>query len=296
MALTSIIIFSYNRPENFKRLIESLKQNVGFENHDIFVFIDGPKTIEDIPKINKVESLAKLITTNIHRSPVNQGLANSIISGVTDIINRYGSVIVLEDDLILHPQFLNYMDEALEKFKDDKHILSICGYGLKIKKPKDYQSDIYLARRSSSWGWATWADRWNQIDWEVKDFDELKNSKKLQKQFNLGGSDMYSMLKGYMEGKNNSWAIRFCYHQAKNGLYSIHPFNSLVDNEGYGENASNCNQKYSRFKIEFMPNDKELNLLINTQLVFNSKVDRQLRAYHSIQKRIYSKIRKILNI
>lgn len=115
---------------------------------------------------------SSLIMEELEGGLQNIGLAQSVISGVTEIINKYGKAIILEDDLILHPNFLNYMDQGLEKFKDDKRILSVYGYGLKIKKPKGYQGDVYLARRSSSWGWGTWADRWIEIDWEVRD---LKN-------------------------------------------------------------------------------------------------------------------------
>lgn len=290
-----IIVFAYNRPHNLKKLSASLKQNVGFEDHDIFVFIDGPKSAEDNQKVMQVFEIANSLTSNVIVSEINKGLANSIISGVTRIINKYGKAIILEDDLVLHPEFLNYMDEGLSLFENDKRILSICGFSLKIKKPQDYMQHVYLGRRSSSWGWATWADRWNQIDWKVRDFDKLRSSRKLRKQFNQGGSDMYSMLKGYIEGKNNSWAIRFCYHQFKNGLFSIHPFQSLVRNEGYGENATNCNQKYSRFKIDFLHEDGEIDFN-SLDLEFNDEIDYQLKSYHSISKRVVSKIRKILNI
>lgn len=306
-----VLIFAYNRPAHFSRLIDSLKQCDGIENHNIYIFIDGPKTHSDIPKIQEVKSIANYFLSYHNSLPLrggsgrgrevreglqNKGLAQSVISGVTEIINKYGKAIILEDDLILHPQFLNYMDQGLDKFMEDKRILSICGYGLKIRKPKDYKGDIYLARRSSSWGWGTWADRWNEVDWEVKDFEELKNSRKLQRRFKLGGSDMYGMLKGYMEGKNNSWAIRFCYHQFKKEMYSIHPFKSLVQNEGYGEEASNCQQRYSRFRIELPKKGETFSFKTSNPLEFNNKFDIQLRNYHSLPIRIYSRIRKIINI
>ncbi|MCS2404710.1 hypothetical protein NXY31_07810 [Bacteroides salyersiae] len=119
-------------------------------------------------------------------------------------MEKYGKAIVLEDDLTCTPNFLSYINQALDYYEHDKRIFSICGYGLKIKKPIGYSSDVYLSKRSSSWGWATWKDRWEQVDWEIQDWKELVNNKKQQKAFNKNGSDMYSMLKGYMEGKNHS--------------------------------------------------------------------------------------------
>lgn len=191
--------------------------------------------------------------------------------------------------------FLEYMNNGLEYLGDDERICSICGYGLKIKVPKDYKEEVYLSNRSSSWGWGTWKDRWKQVDWEVGDYDTFINDKKKVKSFNKGGSDMASMLRGYMEGKNRSWAIRFCYWQWKNGLYSVHPFKSLVDNQGYGKDATNCRQSYSRFRVDIqingIPKVKE-----TTKLLPNEIIIKELVKYQTISKRVYSKIRRILNI
>lgn len=294
--LAPVLIFGYNRPQLFARMAASLKANVNFENHKVFAFIDGPKTAADSNLVSETILEARKLTDNVTVADKNQGLAASIINGVTEIINTFGRAIVIEDDLILHPLFLNFMDFYLDNFEKDSNILSICGFGLKIKRPSDYKSDIYLARRASSWGWGTWADRWNKIDWNVTRFAEIKDSRKLQKEFNRGGSDMCSMLNDYMTGRNNSWAIRFCFHQFLNGYYSVHPFKSLVINDGYNQDATNCRQKYNRFKTDFL-NEKETPALCTLpELQPEPLIDSQLRKYHSVSRRIYSKIRRILNI
>ena len=295
--LPPIIIFAFNRPDKLAGLIDSLRRNKGVEQHEIFVFIDGPRNENDRPKIEECQRLAAALTQNVSVASTNQGLAKSVIKGVSEIVNRFGNVIVLEDDLILHPLFLSYMRQGLENFKNDPRVLSVCGFGLNITPPKGYSHDIYLSTRSSSWGWATWSDRWNKIDWDVKDFSLLQQSSSLRKEFNSSGSDMYAMLKNYMEGKNNSWAIRFCFHQFRNHLYSVHPFKSLVINNGYGAEASNCRQTYSRFKIEQLPADSAEILFTDPQeLLPDRRIDRQLRRYHSIPIRIYSKIRALLHV
>jgi len=289
-----IVIFAFNRPDMLSRMIASLKSNVSFDKHEIFVYIDGPRNEADMPNVNRVIDISRELTSNIFASNTNKGLGASIIRGVSGIINKYGRAIVLEDDLVLQPGFLQYMDKALDVYESDSRIFSICGYGLKIKRPKDYEGDVYLCNRSSSWGWATWADRWNSVDWDITDWQELKSSKKLQRAFNSGGSDMYGMLKDYMEGRNRSWAIRFCYSQHKQGRYSVHPFRSLVVNEGYGADATNCRQKYSRFKI--IPDSETIELNIPDNLIAVSSIITESAKYHSLSKRIYSKIRRILNI
>ena len=293
--LPPIVIFCYNRPEKFRNLVASIRNLKGLYDREIFVFIDGKKKIDDEKKIEEVFDIAKTLTSNISLSESNKGLAQSVISGVSEVFKTFDSAIILEDDLILHPDFLIFMDAALERFKNDKRILSVCGFGLKVEKPKDYSQEIYLARRSSSWGWATWADRWNEIDWDLKDYDKFISSSTLKRKFNLGGSDMASMLKGFKEGKNNSWAIRFCYHQFKNNLYSVHPFKSLVRNEGFGEEASNCRQTYNRFKTDYLEEGENFGSITDEELIFNNKIDANLRKYHSIKSRIYSKLRSYLS-
>ncbi|MBD5366532.1 MAG: hypothetical protein HDR82_05925 [Bacteroides sp.] len=289
-----IVIFAFNRPDSLSRLIQSLKNNVGFENRETYIYIDGPRNCNDKPKINEVYSIAQSFSDNVYKSDKNNGLGPSIINGVTQVLKKYDKAIVLEDDLVLMPGFLNYMDAALDKYEHNNNIFSICGYGLKIKCPIDYQGDVYLSNRASSWGWATWRDRWNSVDWEVRDWEELKKRPELKKAFNQGGSDMYGMLKGYMEGRNRSWAIRFCYSQHKQNKYSVHPFNSLVANEGYGLDATNCNQKYSRFKVDLSVNSTTLHLPDN--ITPDNRIINACRRYHSLHLRLYSKIRKLLNV
>lgn len=274
-------------------MLESLKQNPLFEESEKYVFIDGPRNEKDASLIKEVEQISHTVTDNVKLSPQNKGLGSSIIAGVSEVLNEHDSVIVLEDDLRLMPGFLAYMNNALEHFKVDERILAVCGYSLKIKTPKGYDSTVYFGDRASSWGWGTWRDRWEKVDWELSDWEEFSNDKKAIARFNRCGSDMFGMLRDYMEGRNRSWAIRFCYHQLKHGLYSVHPVRSLVDNEGFGETATNCRQKYNRFKIELTD---LIDLKVNGVLEPNKSLLRQLHRYHSIPIRIYSRIRKILNV
>lgn len=299
--MTPIVIFAFNRPKMLKRLLDSLQNDVLFDQSGLYIFIDGPRNKTDEVKVEAVKQIAKGIcdikptVRRMITAKQNQGLGNSIISGVSRIIQQYGKAIVLEDDLVCTPNFLSYMNQALDFYEQDERIISICGYGLKIKRPKDYVGDVYLSVRSSSWGWATWKNRWEKIDWEIKDWDKLSHDASLQKAFNQGGSDLYGMLKGYMEGKNHSWAIRFCYNQFRQGKYAICPFLSKIDNEGFGAEATNCKQSYSRFKCE-LDNTGETTFVFDKHLTYNEKIGKECYKYHSIPMRIYSKIRKILHI
>ncbi len=290
-----IAIFAFNRPESLANMFASLRLNPLYDESEKFVFIDGPRNDKDAILIKEVERIALAETPNVKSYSTNKGLGTSIITGISEILRTYNKVIVIEDDLRLMPGFLTFMNEALNAYKHDTRILSVCGYSLKIKCPNDYHSSVYLGDRASSWGWATWANRWSKVDWNVSDWKTFSSDKTRIHDFNRRGSDMFSMLSDYMHGHNHSWAIRFCYHQYKYNLYSIHPIKSLVDNEGFGKQATNCKQKYNRFKIELTQyialKSEEVNILSP-----NKKIIRQLHRYHSIPLRIYSKLRKIFNI
>lgn len=290
--LAPIIIFAFNRPASLKAMVDTLKANPLYEESEKYVFVDGPRNEEDRRKTEEVVTYANTITPNVYASKTNKSLGTSIIEGVTAIINRYGKAIVLEDDLVLMPGFLTYMNQALDTYEYDKRIFSICGYGLKVKRPIDYEGDVYLGIRSSSWGWGTWADRWNSVDWAVSDYDELQKDKAKQRAFNRGGSDMYGMLRDYMEGRNKSWAIRFCYSQFLQGKYSVHPFLSLVDNAGFGADATNCKQRYSRFRVEL---NKRIEFNMQKELYLNKDIIKHVYWYHSIPIRSYYKIRNFFS-
>lgn len=291
--LAPIVIFGYKRPDNMKVMLDSLKENLLYDESEKYVFVDGPKDASEIEKTKEVIALAKTVTPNVYASDTNKGLGPSVIDGVTSVINRHGKAIVLEDDLLLMPGFLTYMNQALDMYEGDDRMFSVCGYSLKINRPRDYRGDVYLGVRASSWGWGTWADRWNSVDWSVSDFEQLRADRHARRAFNQGGSDMYGMLRGYMDGRNDSWAIRFCYAQFRGGKYSVHPFLSLVDNDGFGAEASNCRQKYSRFRVE---RNNNTSFVLPADIHPDKSILRQLRWYHSIPLRIYSKIRRMLNV
>lgn len=292
--LAPIVIFAFNRPDALRGMIDSLKRNLLYEESEKFVFVDGARNEAERAKVDEVVAVAREITENVMAADSNRGLGPSIIAGVSDIINRYGRAIVLEDDLVLMPGFLQYMNQALDAYQEDARIFAVCGYGLKIKRPAGYVGDVYLCNRASSWGWGTWADRWNSVDWNVSDWEQLQSDRSAQRAFNRGGSDMYGMLRGYMEGRNRSWAIRFCYSQFRQGRYSVHPFRSLVENDGFGDGATNCRQKYSRFKT--CVSDSLDPLLLPEEIEPVKSLIQASAGYHGLARRIYSRLRRILDI
>lgn len=292
MQLVPIIIFAFNRPEALKNTICSLLQNEEAKDSDLYVFVDGarPNKAGEVEKVQAVQDIVKRITgfKSIHYtfSEKNKGLGNSIIQGVTQVINQYGKAIVLEDDLVFATNFLSYMNQGLERYEKEEKVFSICGYSNKVKVPKGYQYDTYFCTRSSSWGWGTWADRWNSVDWELKDWDKYI---KMGRAFNKwGGSDCWKMLNDWKHGKNKSWAIRFCFAQFLQDKLSLFPILSKVRNEGFDGEGTNC-KKWSRFKYEFdKTSNKQIKFPANT--ILDKELYKSAMAYHGILIRIYSRI------
>lgn len=231
-----LVLFVYNRLEHTKRTVKSLQNAAGALQSELFIFSDGSKSKNDIENVDAVRKYIKSITgfksVSIIEREKNLGLAASVIQGVTEIFNKYEKAIVLEDDLLFSKNFLLFMNDALNEFKNVKNIFSISGYNFPINIPQDYKHEIYLSPRASSWGWATWKDRWLKADWNVSDFNSFIKNKNQINEFNNGGNDLTKMLKNQVEGKIDSWAIRWSYAHFKNNAFCVYPVKSKVQNIG----------------------------------------------------------------
>lgn len=249
-----ICLFVYNRPKETAEVLSSLARCHLAEEHELYIFSDAAKNEAAEAAVAEVRRLihhaAGFRAVHVAEAERNKGLARSIIEGVSAVIAEQGRVIVLEDDLVLSADFLQYMNDALEEYADDQRIWSISGYSPSISLPADYEGDIYLTPRASSWGWATWADRWSMIDWEVRGYADFSRNRQRVTQFNLGGDDMSRLLALQQRGRINSWAIRWCYAQFLQGSYTVYPRRSKVMNRGFGANASHAGWNDARHRVE----------------------------------------------
>ena len=294
MSPSPIVVFAFNRLEPMKATIKSLLLNPEAKDSHLYVFVDGARpsrngedrAVESVRNYVKTIKGFRKITYRFADS--NRGLGPSIIAGVTEVISIHGSAIVLEDDLMVQPNFLKFMNDGLSTYAESPEVWSICGYSNKVDIPDDYPYDAYFSTRSSSWGWATWADRWNSVDWSFRHWGDWKG---LAKKFNKwGGSDCFGMLKDCREGKNQSWAIRFCFNQFLHDKVSLFPTKSLLVNNGFDGSGTNC-RRWSRFRYELMPADNTSFLLPPPDSVpISPTILKSALRYHSIPLRIFSKI------
>lgn len=298
-SLAPLVIFVYNRLKITQQMLNAINQNALVTETDLFIFSDGPKREDDVEKVwlvrKCIHDFAKsnnFKSVTIIEAENNKGLANSIIGGVTEVIQRYGRVIVLEDDLLTATNFLEFMNECLDFYERNEKIWSIGGTTYKLNAFRDYYHDVYACYRGESCGWATWIDRWNKVDWQVSDFEELLKDWKKRRQFKRGGQDMVEALKRQMQGKTDSWAIRWCYQESKENMFTILPVKSLIKNIGW--DGSGTHSDVDRFHTEIEGEGYKYHL---ENVEIDEKLMRDFRNYFSkpffqrVMDYLYLKIR-----
>lgn len=237
------VLFTYKRYEHTKKTLDALSQNTILPKI-LYIFQDGIKSEGDIEEWEKVNLLIKQVNwckTKIFVSSHNKGLAESITCGIDKVLNKEDAVIVLEDDCVPHPLFMEYATSCLMKYKDNDKVFSINGYSWPVEVSPN-GTDAYFAGRAGSWGWATWKNRWQlyQVDYRI--LVEIKKSEKLRKQYNVWGQDLESHLLGNIEGRYNSWAVFWSLQCIKQSGLCPTPYKSLIENigtDGTGEHCGN---------------------------------------------------------
>ena len=232
MTYAPIALFTYNRADKTKRVVESLLQNQEAKDSELFIFSDGPKTEAKAAGVKEnrkfIHTISGFKNITIIERDRNWGLANSLIAGITDVINQYGKVIVVEDDLILSPYFLKFMNDGLEKYEDDDTVGTICGYVFPFQKSLP---DTFFLYFMHPWGWATWKRSWNLLDTDTKRL--LRKMRFKTKKFNLGGNcGSYGNLYCQKVGLVDSWYIRFYASLLLNKKLNLFPGKTMVTNSG----------------------------------------------------------------
>ncbi|MCX6155648.1 MAG: glycosyltransferase family A protein [Candidatus Kapabacteria bacterium] len=268
MTLAPIVLFVYNRPKHTQRVLDSLAANAEAKDSELFIYCDGPKegaNADTLKRIDDVRTLVKLENrfkkVQIIEQTKNKGLANSIIDGVTEVVNNYGTVIVLEDDLETSKYFLQYMNDGLIKYQNKDKVISIHAYCYPLKRmPKEN----YFIKGADCWGWATWKRGWDLFNSDSKELLDTLIKQKAINEFNFDNKHNYlQMLKDQINGKNDSWAIRWYASAFLNNKLTLHPKISLVRNIGFGSESTHNKVLNSFFDINISSNpvyidDKEI--------------------------------------
>jgi hypothetical protein len=244
MTTAPIVLFVYNRPWHVQKTVEALQANHLAKESDLFIFSDGAKNGKDREAVTEVHGIIRGILSfrrvEIIESPVNKGLASSIVSGVTSVISQYGKIIVLEDDMVTSPYFLNFMNEALQRYETEEKVISIHGYSYPTKETLP---ETFFLRGADCWGWATWKRGWDLFEQDGPKLLSELAEQNLVNRFDMNGAFPFAqMLRNQVAGKNDSWAIRWHASAFLAGKLTLYPGKSLVRNIGIDCSGTHCSK------------------------------------------------------
>lgn len=281
--LAPIIVFCYNRPEHMEQTLDALSRNELADQCMLYIYCDGPKDgaseemrqrIADVRRVARKRQWCKEV--HIVEAEKNKGLANSIIGGVTDVINKHGKVFVLEDDLVSSPHMLKFVNKALEFYEDYAGVFSVSVNRPPLSKmeiPEDYPYDVFACLRSYSTGWGTWKDRWEKVDWSMDDFDCCKQNPAMLRALCRFGDDFPPMMQMQEDGKIDSWAVRFGFAHFKHHAVAILPCKSYVTNIGFdgtGTHSGTIANVYENDLSQSVANPRMLDMVYEDDRIINA--------------------------
>ena len=233
--LAPIVLFVYNRPGHLERTLRYLAANTLAPASDLFIFSDGAKTSKDAEKVASVRAMSHAAngfkSVKVIEREKNMGLAASVIEGVTALVNEYGKVIVLEDDLESSPYLLQYMNDALNAYENNEQVMHIGAYMYPVSP--EGLPETFFCRLVTSWGWATWKRAWRHFEADIETLNSRFDREKIHA-FSMDGTEnFWKIFQEFRAGKNNSWATRWYASVFLRHGIALHPARSMVNNIGH---------------------------------------------------------------
>lgn len=296
MQLTPIALFVYNRPDHTQKTIDALMSNDLIHDSQIYIFSDNASMEQDKSLVQEVRTLIQsyqwIKEPLVIEREENFGLAANIVSGISQVLDIYDQVIVLEDDIITSKGFLQFMNEALALYKKDEEVMHISGYMFPLKRKLP---ETFFYNTASCWGWGTWARAWKYYNDDASFLAKSIDQNGLAKKFNINDSyDFYGDLVRNAKGEMRTWAVKwYASFFLKNG-YALHPYPSLTHNighDGTGENSSSNNQFHwdtlaQKIEIKTVP-------IVESQDAISAMVDFYTKPVkiESLRSRLKTKLR-----
>lgn len=251
-AQAPIALFAYNRPEHLHRALESLAENLLARQSELYIFSDGAKDADSAERVAQVRRVIAGARGFKNVTPVlrerNFGLARSIIDGVGRLCGTHGKVIVVEDDLVLSPYFLDYMNDALLMYENEDRVISVHGYVYPIKAELP---ETFFLRGADCWGWATWQRGWNVFEPDGSRLLARLQASGLANTFDFDGNYGYTrMLEEQIAGTNDSWAIRWHASAFLANMLTLYPGRSLVINDGADGSGTHFGSSTNLFDVQ----------------------------------------------
>lgn len=245
--LAPVAIFAFRRPDHLDRTLTALAANTLASRSAVVAFADGPRQSDDLPGIRAVRKVLEdwqlrgaFSSLSIERAESNRGLANSIIAGVTRMVAKSGRVIVVEDDLVTSPAFLEFMNTGLDAYADNERVASIHGY---CYPTVTALPPAFFLRGADCWGWATWSRAWAVFEPDGATLLRRLHDRHLDAAFDHDNArDLITMLERQISGRNDSWAIRWHASAFLADMLTLYPGCSLVHNIGNDATGTHCDE------------------------------------------------------
>ncbi len=291
--IAPILIFIYNRPEYLEKTLESLALNPLVSESTLYFFADGPKKDASIDDLNKISAARQVARKKkwgkevfVFEQSENLGLANSIIQGVTKIINQTGRVIVLEDDVEVSPYFLQYMNDALMVYENNRKVNGIGSWN--FFSNKSTTPDTFFCPIPDTIGWATWSNRWSSFENDSNILLESLKKKNLIAAFNLFGQyNYFGMLLSQSQNKIDSWGIRWQAVAYLSNRLTLYPKYALANHIGIDKSATHSSGV--DFSDRIRPASKSVNVENKSVKIEYRVFNEMLSSYEDIFGQIKSK-------
>lgn len=295
---TGVALFVYKRPEHTLKVLEGLKKN---SIKKLYIFADGPKKNDDENLLKEVRKVIRSIDwceTEIHQNEINRGLAESEISGINYILERHERIILLEDDCVPSQDFIDFMEQCLDKYDSEVKVMNIAAYTCPLRFPKDYPYDVYFTYRTGSHGQAFWRRSWQFFERYPSGFEKIMDSKNVRRKLDRAGRDIYFMLKQQLEGKLDSIGVWWTWSVIKNNGVCVNPIVSRIQNIGHDGTGVHCG-KTDKYQVEWREgNFKKESRRFPLHFEVNPTINRRLNnfVHGMLRERVKDKIKKVLGI
>jgi len=288
--------------QHLQKTIRALQQNALATQSELFIFSDAPKSGDE----ERVASVRKYLRTvdGFKEVHVVERMENGRVAngrgGVRMLLDQFGKVIFLEEDIISAPGFLTFMNQALDKYESNDRIFSITGYCPPIVMPADYREDVFFLRRFTAWGFGTWKDRFDRLEYLTpSEYERFATNKKRVKEFvSAGGADMMAMLKLDAYGKIDAGDVKAMYAQFLSNQYTVYPTKSLTFNTGHDGTGTHCG-KNKKFYVKL---SNKLNFILPDQVVIDRRIVKAYLKFRNnlykprLHTRIQAKLKKVVSM
>lgn len=285
-----VMVFTYSRPEHTRKVLEALAGNTLARVTDVYAYTCKPRDEKHEESVNatksilyEFESSGMFASFTVVDKSEFRPLGPAMVEAVTEVIEKHNRIIVIEDDIVTSPYYLEFMNQCLEYYEKCGYVFSISGYSPNLDYLDRVNGDVYLVHRACPWGWGTWKDRWEKYSWDVSDYKKSMKDRDLRKKLYRWNTDLPMTLDALFYEKgcmDKNWEQQFCYCQCMSNMSVVCPKKSLVENIGFDGSGTHevptglgdtFDPEINEWKLTPLTIDKKLQRKYNRLFVFRTK-------------------------